>query len=51
MIFILLLLLFPFTTVFSIEKQFITNSKVPICKNCVYFKPYKYINMMRNSMT
>ena len=40
MIFILLLL--TFTTVFSIEKQFITNSKVPICKNCVYFKPYKH---------
>jgi hypothetical protein len=39
MIFILLLL---FTTVFSVEKkQFIINSKVPICKNCVYFKPYK----------
>ena len=39
MIFILLLL---FTTVFSMEKkQFIINSKVPICKNCVYFKPYK----------
>ena len=40
MIFVLLLL---FTTVFSMEKkQFIINSKVPICKNCVYFKPYKY---------
>ena len=39
MIFILLLL---FTRVFSVEKkQFIINSKVPICKNCVYFKPYK----------
>ena len=39
MIFVLLLL---FTTVFSMEKkQFIINSKVPICKNCVYFKPYK----------
>jgi len=38
MIFVLLLL---FTTVFSMEKkQFIINSKVPICKNCVYFKPY-----------
>jgi hypothetical protein len=22
------------------KKQFIINSKVPICKNCVYFKPY-----------
>jgi len=44
MIFIslLLLLLFPFTTGFSMEKkQFIINSKVPICKNCVYFKPFK----------
>jgi len=41
MIFILLLL-FAVTTVFSMEKkQFIINSKVPICKNCVYFKPYK----------
>jgi len=40
MIFILLLL--TFTTVFSMEKkQFIINSKVPICKNCVYFKPHK----------
>jgi hypothetical protein len=39
----LLLLLFPFTRGFSMEKkQFIINSKVPICKNCVYFKPYKY---------
>jgi len=40
---IFILLLFTFTTVFSMEnKQFITNSKVPICKNCVYFKPCKY---------
>ena len=39
---IFILLLFTFTTVFSMEKkQFIINSKVPICKNCVYFKPYK----------
>jgi len=37
------ILLFTFTIVFSMEKtQFIINSKVPICKNCVYFKPYKY---------
>lgn len=43
MIFILLLFTFTFTRVFSMEnKQFIINSKVPICKNCVYFKPYKY---------
>ena len=44
MIFILLLLTLPFTftTVFSFEKiQFITNLKVPICKNCVYFQPHK----------
>lgn len=35
------ILLFTFTTVFSMEKkQFTINSKVPICKNCVYFKPY-----------
>lgn len=40
MIFILLLL-FTVTRVFCTEKkQFIINSKVPICKNCVYFKPY-----------
>ena len=23
------------------KKNFIINSKNPICKNCVYFKPYK----------
>jgi len=41
MIFVLLLLFTTTTTVFSMEKkQFIINSKVPICKNCVYFKPY-----------
>lgn len=41
MIFILLLL-FTFRRVFSMEKkQFIINSKIPICKNCVYFSPYK----------
>lgn len=40
---IFVLLLFMFTRLFSMEKkQFITNSKVPICKNCVYFKPYKH---------
>ena len=40
---IFILLLFTFATVFSMEKkQFIINSKVPICKNCVYFKPYEY---------
>ena len=39
---IFILLLFTFTTVFSMEKtQFIINSKVPICKNCVYFQPHK----------
>lgn len=43
MIFILLLFTFTFTTVFSMEKkQFLINLKVPICKNCVYFKPYKF---------
>ena len=42
MIFILLLL-FAFTSVFSMEKnKFIINLKVPICKNCVYFKPNNY---------
>ena len=40
---IFILLLFTFTTVFSMEKnQFIINFKVPICKKCVYFKPYKF---------
>jgi hypothetical protein len=40
MIFVLLLNIF--ITAFSIEtKQFIKNFNVPICKNCVYFRPYK----------
>jgi len=44
MFFILLFtFIFTFTSVFSMEnKQFIINLKVPICKNCVYFKPYNY---------
>ena len=38
----ILLLLYIFITVFSIGKnQFIKNLNVPICKNCVYFTPYK----------
>jgi len=38
----ILLLLYTFLTVFSIENnQFIKNFNVPICKNCVYFRPYK----------
>lgn len=40
MIFVSLLNIF--ITAFSIEtKQFIKNFNVPICKNCVYFRPYK----------
>jgi hypothetical protein len=39
---IFVLLLYIFLTAFSIEnKQFIKNYNVPICKNCVYFRPYK----------
>jgi hypothetical protein len=39
---IFVLLLYTFLTAFSIEnKQFIKNFNVPICKNCVYFRPYK----------
>lgn len=35
-------LLYTFLTAFSIEnKQFIKNFNVPICKNCVYFRPYQ----------
>lgn len=32
-----------FMSLFSMEtKRFIENSNVPLCKNCVYFKPYKH---------
>ena len=32
-----------FVTACSIEnRQFIQNSNVPLCKNCVYFQKYKY---------